>query len=77
MGRAGGFEPLMAGYIKQIEKRRAASTAFDVELEAGNLDKFTTDIGVDVSKSVGEALQQKLQSLSRVRLHMLESLAKK
>jgi len=70
------FRSIMQSFIKRNELRGAAKSAFDVELEAGNLDQFAQKIGIDVSESIKEAIQQKLESLSRAKISYFRELGK-
>ena len=68
------FKNAMAAYTQRNRLRGEAKKAFDVELEAGNLDEFAQKVGIDVSESVKQALQQKLESLSRAKISYFREL---
>ena len=70
------FNKMLDSFQKRIEARRAAKSAFDIELEAGNLKEFANKVGVNLSMTVKESLEKALQSLSRAKISYYEELAK-
>ena len=68
------FMRTMGAYRKRSESRAEAPTAFDVELASGNLDEFAKKAGIDISQSVKEALEEKLQSLARSKASYMKAL---
>ena len=62
------FRKTMDAFIERNKLRGEAKKAFDIELEAGNLDEFAKKIGIDISESVAQALQSKLEALSRAKI---------
>lgn len=69
-----GFKRTIDAYIKRNIARGEAAKAFDIELEAGNLDEFAQKVGIDISESVKQALEQKLESLSRAKISYFREL---
>jgi hypothetical protein len=68
------FKKAMDAFIERNKLRGEAKKAFDVELEAGNLDEFAQKVGMDVSESVAQALQSKLEALSRAKISYFREL---
>jgi DNA polymerase III epsilon subunit-like protein len=68
------FKRSMAAYTQRDILRGKAKKAFDIELEAGNLDEFAQKVGIDVSESVAQALKQKLEALSRAKVSYFKAL---
>jgi len=68
------FTNAMDAFIERNRLRGEAKKAFDIELEAGNLDEFAQKVGIDISESVKEALQKKLESLSRAKISYFREL---
>ena len=70
------FPRMLEAFQKRVEERRAARPAFDVELEAGNLDEFANNVGINLQLTVKDSLEKALQSLSRAKISYTEELAK-
>jgi len=68
------FKNAMDAFTQRNRLRGEAKKVFDIELEAGNLDEFAQKVGIDVSESVKQALQQKLESLSRAKISYFREL---
>jgi TP901 family phage tail tape measure protein len=70
----GDFEAMMEAFMKRSRLRSEASTVFDIELQAGNLDEFAKSVGISIQESLQEALQQRKETLSKAKISYFKAL---
>ena len=70
----GDPEKMFSSFMEVVKAKSTAKAAFDVELEAGNLDQFAKSVGLSLEQNVKEALERGLESLGRAKVSYARAL---
>jgi len=65
--RSGGFENMIRSFMARTQREEKAAPIFDIVVEDENLGKFIESMGLNIQKTVGEALQLKRETLTKAK----------